>query len=138
MSATSSTCARSDRMDRIGPDPNWMDRRNFLRSAGAGLAAAGTVLTRQEQAIAQRLAAQARLGRPAPCSYPLRTLFKSRQGAGRGTGGGGRANAAGRGQGQAGAAAGPEGATGGPVVTVPANRDRTTAAEMKQRYGEIT
>ena len=125
-------------MDRIGPDPNSMDRRTFLRSAGAGLASAGTVLTGREQAIAQSVAEKARLDRLATCSYPLRTLFKTRQGGGRGAGGGGRANAAGRGQGQAGAAAGPEGATGGPVVTVPANRDRTTAAEMKQRYGEIT
>lgn len=32
-------------MDRIGPDPHRIDRRNFLWSAGAGLAAAGTVLT---------------------------------------------------------------------------------------------
>ena len=71
-------------MDRIGPDPNWIDRRNFLRSAGAGLAAAGTVLAGHEQAIAQSVAEKARLDRLATCSYPLRTLFKTRQGAGRG------------------------------------------------------
>ena len=117
----------------IGPDTHQIGRRHFLRSAGAGLAAAGTVLTARERAIAQSLAEKARLDRLAACSYPLRSLFKTRQGAGRGgRAGGAGANAAG-GRGQ-----GPEGAAGGPAVTVPANRDRTTAAEMKQRYGEIT
>jgi hypothetical protein len=48
-------------MDRIGPDPHQIDRRHFLRSAGAGLAAAGTVLTAQENAIAQSVAERARL-----------------------------------------------------------------------------
>ena len=129
-------------MDRIGPDTHRIDRRNFLRSAGAGLAAAGTVLTSREHAVAQSLAEKARLDRLATCSYPLRSLFKTRQGAGRrGGGGAGPAagagsNATGRGQGPA--SGGPEGAAGGPAVTVPPDRDRTTAAEMKQRYGEIT
>jgi sugar phosphate isomerase/epimerase len=131
-------------MDRIVPDTHQIDRRNFLRSAGAGLAAAGAVLTTRDNAIAQRIADKARFDRLATCSYPLRSLFKTRQGAGRrGAGGAGRgagagANATGRGQGQGVTSGGPEGATGGPVVTVPQDRDRTTAAEMKQRYGEIT
>ena len=43
-------------MDHIGPDPHCIDRRHFLRSAGAGLAAAGTVLTGHERAIAQSVA----------------------------------------------------------------------------------
>lgn len=100
-----------------------IDRRDFLRSAGAGLAAAGTVMAGGD-ASAQNVAGKARFDRLATCSYPLRSLFKTRQGGGR-RGAGARSGA-------------PEGATGGPVVAVPANRDRTTAAEMKQRYGEIT
>ena len=40
-------------MDRTGPDTHPIDRRNFLRSAGAGLAAAGAVLAAPENAIAQ-------------------------------------------------------------------------------------
>jgi sugar phosphate isomerase/epimerase len=131
-------------MDSFGPDKQQIDRRHFLRSAGAGLAAAGAVLTADEKAIAQSLAEKARFDRLAACSYPLRSLFKTRQGAGRrGAAVGARAagagsTAAGRGQGQGATSGGPEGATGGPVVTVPPDRDRTTAAEMKQRYGEIT
>ena len=121
-------------MDRIGPDPHQIDRRHFLRFAGTGLVAAGSVLTGDENAIAQSVAEKARLDRLATCSYPLRSLFRTRQGAGRGTGGG-RANVGGRGQSSA---AGPEGATGGPAVTVPPDRDRTTPAEMKKRYGEMT
>jgi sugar phosphate isomerase/epimerase len=129
-------------MGRIGRDANQIDRRNFLRSAGAGLAAAGTVLTRHENSIAQSLLEKARLDRLAACSYPLRSLFRTRQRAGRGAAGGGRSAgggpaATGRAQGGA-TPGGPEGATEGPVVTVPADRDRTTAAEMKGRYGEIT
>ena len=109
-------------MDGSGTDRHQIDRRHFLRSAGAGLAAAGTVLTTGEQTVAQSLAEKARFDRLAACSYPLRSLFKTRQGAGR----------------RSAPSGGPEGAAGGPVVTVPPNRDRTTAAEMKQRYGEIT
>ena len=129
-------------MDRIVPDPHHLDRRRFLRSASAGLVAAGTVLDVGEGALTQPLDAKPRFDRLAACSYPLRSLFKTRQGAGR-RGGGGRASGAGataggRGQGQGATPGGPEGATAGPAVTVPANRDRTTAAEMKQRYGEIT
>ena len=73
-----------------------------------------------------------------PVLLPASLAVQDTAGAGRGAGGGRGApgsNATGRGQG---AAAGPEGATDGPVVTVPADRDRTTAAEMKKRYGEIT
>ncbi len=131
-------------MDRIGPDAHVLDRRDFFRTAGAGFAATAALMTPRARALAQSLAEKARVDRLATCSYPLRTIFRSRQGGGRGAGGGARAagagaNAAGRGQAQnAAAGAGPEGATGGPAVTVPANRDRTTAAEMKKKYGEIT
>jgi hypothetical protein len=129
-------------MDRIRPETHQIGRRHFLRSAGGGLAAAGTIVIAPERAIAQSSPEKARLDRLATCSYPLRALFKTRQGAGRGVGRGGRSagagsSAAGRGQDQPVMSGGPEGATGR-VLTPPPDRDRTTPAEMKQRYGEIT
>ena len=96
-----------------------MNRRDFLKTAGAGLAAtslreplpsvaasAGTlaVMTERETALAQSAAEKARLDRLAGCSWPIRSLFKSRN-----TGRGG-------------------GATGSPQVP----------SAMKQQYGEIT
>ncbi len=124
-------------MDLMSPETHQIDRRDFLRSASVGLAAAGSVLSPHDRAAAQRAAEKSRLDRLAACSWPLRSLFKTRQGAGRGgRGSGAEANASGRGQGTA--AGGPEGAAGDPAVTVPPDRDRTTPAEMKKQYGEIT
>jgi sugar phosphate isomerase/epimerase len=135
-------------------DDHKLDRRNFFKAATAGVTAAGVMLTAREQALAQSLAEKARFERIAGCTWPIRSIFKTRQNPNRGGGagaagraGGGAAGAAGggaapggRGGGRA-AAAGPEGATLPPGITippVPANQDRTTSAEMKQKYGEIT
>src|SRR6185503_9704260 len=108
-----------------------IDRRRFLKSAAAGVTAAGAMLTPREQALAQSLAEKAR--------------FETRQNPNRGGGAGGRAGGAaapsppaatGRATG-----AGPEGAQAAPGVAIPAipaNRDQTTTAQMKQKYGEIT
>ena len=90
-------------------------RREFLKTAGAGIAAAGAITT-GESAAAQALAEKARVDRIASCTWPIRQLFKTRP---------------------------PAGAPGGapasaPPAAIPANRDRTTTAEMKQKYGEIT
>ncbi len=101
-----------------------MDRRDFLKAAGAGLTAATATMTPGERLQAQALEEKARWDRIAGCSWPIRSLFKTRAVAGRG-GGAGR-----------GAAVPPVAAQGIPAV--PENRDRTTTAEMKQRYGEIT
>ena len=101
-------------------DPSTVGRRDFFRVASAGLTAAGVLLTPRERAVAQGVAEKARLERIAGCSWPIRQLFKTRQPAGRG--------------GVPAAAA--SGGTAPP--TVPANRDRTTTAEMKRKYGEIT
>jgi sugar phosphate isomerase/epimerase len=132
-------------MDRH--DGRGLDRRDFLKSAGVGLTAAGVTLTPREAALAQSLAEKARLERLASNSWPIRSLFRTRQ-AGGGGRAGGRGGARGgapeaapdpaaRGRGQAGAAGGGrQGAAG--RGGVPGNRDRTTTAEMKQRYGEIT
>jgi sugar phosphate isomerase/epimerase len=116
------------------------DRRDFFRTAGAGLTAAAVMMTPRERALAQSLAQKARLERIASCTWPIRGLFKTRTPAGGGRGGAGGA-AGGRGGAGAGQAAGaqanPE-AAANPIPPIPANRDRTTTAEMKQRYGEIT
>src|SRR5215203_3050477 len=74
-----------------------LDRRDFLKSAGAGITAAGVMLSPREQALAQADAEKNRLLRIAACSYPIRYIFKSRAGGGRGAWAG-----AGRGAGAAG------------------------------------
>ncbi len=120
-----------------------MDRRDFLKTAGAGLTAATVAMTPIERMHAQALEEKARLDRIAGCSWPIRSLFKTRAPAGRGggagrgaAGAGGDAATAGRGGGAAPPATPPSAAQAIPAV--PENRDRTTTAEMKQRYGEIT
>ena len=105
-----------------------VDRRGFLKTAGAGLTAATVMLTSREQAMAQSAVEQARLDRLASCTWPIRQIFKTRANAGRGRGnaaaeaaqpaGGGRQAGAGTGQ--------------------PAGRNRMTSAQMKEKYGEIT
>ncbi|MCC7009471.1 MAG: TIM barrel protein [Acidobacteria bacterium] len=94
----------------------------------------------------------------AGCTWPIRSLFKTRAQAGRGgaAGGAGRGGAAGAGRGAAGAAGAPAGGRGraagagaappadsanqaaNPIPPMPANRDQTPTAEMKRKYGEIT
>src|SRR5262245_10778575 len=97
-------------------DPLNVGRRELLK-AGAGLATAAAILmTPRERALAQAQADQARLDRIAGCTWPIRQLFKTRGGAGRG-------NA-------------PLSLRSGAVAPVaanapstPATRDRTTTAE---------
>jgi sugar phosphate isomerase/epimerase len=131
-------------------DKSGVDRREFFKTAGAGLTAATLVMTPREAARAQAQAEKNRLDRIAACSYPIRYIFKSRQGAGRGAGGG-----AGRGAGGGQPAAGPDQppARGGEAAAAaaaqapspaqqlpprsPVNGGWTTA-QMKERYGEIT
>ena len=99
-------------MDEYRNSGATVGRRDFFKAAGAGLTAAGVLLTARERAVAQGVADKARLDRIAACTWPIRQLFKTRPLAGRGGG-----------------------ANNPPA---PANRDRTTTAEMKQKYGEIT
>src|SRR5687767_14899976 len=106
-------------------DAATLGRRDFLKTAGAGLTAPALLLTGAEPALAQGAADKARYERIASCTWPIRQLFKTRGGAGRGN-----APLSLR----SGAVAAP--APGAP--STPANRDRTTTADMKQRYGEIT
>jgi len=103
-----------------------VDRRGFLKTAGAGLTAATAMLTSREQAMAQVAGEKARLDRLASCTWPIRQIFKTRAGGGRG-----RGNAA---AGQAAGATGRAGAASGQ----PPGRNRLTSAQMKEKYGEIT
>src|SRR6186997_2531462 len=129
-------------MSDSGNDSRNVDRRKFLQAAAAGLTTAGAMLTPRERALAQSLAEKARFERMAGCTWPIRSLFKTRQNPNRGGGAGGRAGGAGA---TSPAAAtgravgpGPEGAQaapGIPIPGIPANRDQTTTAQMKQKYG---
>jgi sugar phosphate isomerase/epimerase len=129
---------------------NAVNRRDFFKTAGAGITAATIMMTPREAALAQAQAEKNRLDRIAACSYPIRYIFKSRQGAGRGAGGG-----AGRGTGAGQPAAGPdqpparggEPATAAPQAASPAAQQLPprspvnggwTTAQMKEKYGEIT
>src|SRR5262245_21963771 len=106
-------------------DASTLHRRDFLKAAGGGLTVAGLLVTNGEPALAQGAADKARLDRIASCTWPIRQLFKTR-------GGGGRGNA------PLSLRAGSVAAPSPGAPSTPANRDRTTTADMKQRYGEIT
>src|SRR5262245_35284521 len=116
-------------MAHMNENVRTFDRRDFLKTAGAGLTAATTMMTPRELAAAQALAEKARLERLAGCTWPIRTLFKTRaqQGRGGGAGGGAGAQAGARAQGAANPPNPPTAsAAADPVPAIPANRDRTT------------
>ncbi len=54
------------------------DRRGFLRAAGAGLTAAGVILSSGNSAAARALSEQEKLDRIASNTWPVRMLFKTR------------------------------------------------------------
>jgi sugar phosphate isomerase/epimerase len=116
-----------------------IDRRNFFRVAGAGLAVAGAVVTPAEQVQAQFKTERDRLARIASCTWPIRSIFKQRPFTGTGRGGGGRAGAPG-----AGAAAAAPSATGSATPPAAATVQRSpsnggwSTEQMKAKYGEIT
>lgn len=60
-----------------------LDRRDFFKTAGAGLTAAAVIMTPRDAALAQEAAQKAALERIASNSYPIRPLFKSRPSSGR-------------------------------------------------------
>ena len=55
-----------------------LDRRDFFKTAGAGLTAAGLMLAPGQGAAAQASAEKDRLARIASNSYPIRWIFKTR------------------------------------------------------------
>ena len=89
-----------------------LDRRDFLRTAGAGLTAAGVILAPRDVAAVQVQADRDRLARIASNSYPIRYLFKTRPIAGR--------------------------PAADPAVARPGVNGGVSVAEMKKKYGEIT
>lgn len=114
-------------------------RREFLKSAGAGIAAAGVVLNPGEVTTAgaaqgRALTEREKLLRIASCSYPVRALFKRRAGGGRGGGGE-------RGRGAAPATA-PAGAPAQGQAQPGRGRGQgqgvLNTEQMKAKYGEIT
>ena len=107
-----------------------LDRRGFFRAAGAGVSAAGLMLTHHAAAGAvpqARWSEKDKLARIASCSYPIRYIFKTRPGGGR-AGGPGQSAAVN----PASAAAAPAGPTAGQA------NGGMTNAQMKEKYGEIT
>jgi len=139
-----------------GQDPKGVDRREFFKTASAGITAAGLILTPRERAVAQALDEKGRFDRIAGCSYPIRYIFKNRAGGGRGAGAGGGASA-GAGRGRAGQPApgpdqpparGADAAAAAPAApaTAPAQPQPPrspvnggwSVAQMKEKYGEIT
>jgi sugar phosphate isomerase/epimerase len=135
-----------------GQDPKGVDRREFFKTASAGITAAGLILTPRERAVAQALDEKGRFDRIAACSYPIRYIFKNRAGGGRGAGAG-----AGAGRGRAGqpapgpdqppargadaAAAAPAAAATAPAQPQPPRSPVNggwSVAQMKEKYGEIT
>jgi sugar phosphate isomerase/epimerase len=126
--------------DTNGTGKMTLDRRNFFKAAGVGLAAAGVILTPAEEAKAQADRETFNLERIASNSYGVRNLFKTRPYAGRGRGGAGRG--AGRGP-----AAEPDDLMNDPNAAGPlavakaaaeARAKLPTPAEQKAKYGEIT
>lgn len=65
-------------MDNEQKHGGALDRRDFFKTAGAGLTAAAVMMTPREAALAQEAAQKAALDRIAGNSYPIRTLFKTR------------------------------------------------------------
>jgi Xylose isomerase-like TIM barrel len=128
-----------------------LHRRDFFKTAGAGLTAAAVMMTPREAAQAQEAAHKAALDRIAANSYPIRTLFKSRMP----TGGGGQTAA----RPGAGGAAGAGGANrqerdaeaaaleANPNAVAPlavakkaeeARANLLNPAQMKEKYGTLT
>jgi sugar phosphate isomerase/epimerase len=139
-------------------DKDTLNRRDFFKTAGAGVTAAAVMMTPREAAQAQAAAQKAALDRIASNSYPIRVLFKQRGGPG-GRGGGapapsgdsagraaGQGPQAGGGRGGAGAADAPD-LAGNPNAARPlaiadaaakARAGLPNAQQMKEKYGEIT
>ncbi len=129
---------------------NGVNRRDFFKTAGAGLTAATIMMTPREAALAQTQAEKNRLDRIAACSYPIRYIFKNRAGGGR-VAGAGTGRGADPGQPAAGPdqppARGAQPAANPSQPTAPAAQQLPprspvnggwTTAQMKEKYGEIT
>jgi sugar phosphate isomerase/epimerase len=140
-------------------EPGALDRRNFFKTAGAGVTAAALMMTPREAAQAaaqaQEAARKAAVDRIAANTYPIRSIFKQRPfGGPRPAGAGGAAAGAG-GPGGRPAGSGPRGYSAedqamlekNPNARRPleiataataARANLPTSEQMKKKYGEIT
>lgn len=136
-----------------------MDRRDFFKTTGAGLTLAGAFAPREVEAAAPWTEKE-KLARIASCSWPIRSIFKTRPRTGpggRGRGGAGAAAAGGSqpaqpNAGGAAASGAASGSGGAPATASGAASGRGGAAagqrsasnggwstqQMKEKYGEIT
>ena len=124
--------------DKDGTGKTALDRRNFFKTAGMGLAAAGVILTPREEARAQADLQKFNLERIAANSYGVRNLFKIRPYPGRRRGAAGRE---GRPAEEANNFANDPNAAGPLAVAKAAEAARAklpAPAEQKAKYGEIT
>jgi hypothetical protein len=124
--------------DKDGTGKTALDRRNFFKTAGMGLAAAGVILTPREEARAQADLEKFNLERIAANSYGVRNLFKERPYPGRGRGAAGRGD---REEGETKDFTNNPNAAGPLAVAKAAEEARAklpTPEEQKKKYGEIT
>ncbi|MGO8814600.1 MAG: sugar phosphate isomerase/epimerase family protein, partial [Terriglobia bacterium] len=124
--------------DKNGTGKTALDRRNFFKTAGMGLAAAGVILTPREEARAQADLEKLNLERIAANSYGVRNLFKERPYPGRGPGAAGRGE---RSEEEPNNFANDPNAAGPLAVAKAAEAARAklpTPEEQKAKYGEIT
>lgn len=105
-----------------------MDRRDFFRITGAGLAAAGATLSARAMPPTQVLNEKGRLDRIASCSYPIRHIFKTRS-TGRGSTDTAPAQTA---------PAAQSNPTAQPAPPARPRNGGMTSEQMKEKYGEIT
>jgi sugar phosphate isomerase/epimerase len=116
----------TDTPRRRDEQPGAVHRRDFLKTAGGGLAAASLALAPPESAGAAAWSEKDKLDRLASCSWPIRYIFKTRPNTGRGAP---PSPAASPSAGQPVAPAGPPTARGNAGMT---------SQQMKEKYGEIT
>ena len=148
-------------------DAGRLNRRDFFKTAGAGVTAATVLMTPREAALAREAAEKAALDRIAGNSYPILPLFKRRPnpggGAGRGAGaavapgdnarnpaagqtgagrGGGQPNTGGRGSSPDAAPLDQNPNAARPLAVAAAataaRANNLNAQQMKEKYGEIT
>jgi sugar phosphate isomerase/epimerase len=67
-------------MSKMNPEPRESGRRDFFKTAAAGLAAGGALVSSAGTAVARPLTEKEKLDRIASNTWPVRSLFKRREG----------------------------------------------------------
>ena len=118
-----------------------LDRRNFFKTAGAGLTAAAVMMTPREAAAAAEAAQKAALDRIAANTYPIRPLFKIAVSGWRARASGRRRRSSrsrSRGGGRWRRTPTPRGPLAVANAATAARANLPNAQQMKEKYGEIT